>query len=68
MKTRFLIRKVSKNAVFVNSEYETMKSRPLCHHHGDYHTGNLIVNDGKLYVIDWHTMDFESYTEVVSVI
>ncbi len=45
-----------------------MKFCPLCHHHGDYHTGNLIVNDGKLYVIDWHTMDFESYTEVVSVI
>ena len=45
---------------FIEENKHLMKSRPLCHHHGDYHTGNLIVNDGKLWVIDWHTMDFES--------
>ena len=45
---------------FIEENKHLMKSRPLCHHHGDYHTGNLIVQDGKLYVIDWHTMDFDS--------
>jgi serine/threonine-protein kinase len=45
---------------FIEENKHLMKSRPLCHHHGDYHTGNLIVNDGKLWVIDWHTMDFDS--------
>lgn len=45
---------------FIEENKHLMKSRPLCRHHGDYHTGNLIVNDGKLWVIDWHTMDFES--------
>ena len=45
---------------FIEENKHLMKSRPLCHHHGDYHSGNLIVNDGKLWVIDWHTMDFDS--------
>ena len=45
---------------FIEENRHLLKSRPLCRHHGDYHTGNLIVNDGKLWVIDWHTMDFES--------
>ena len=45
---------------FIEENKHLMKSRPLCRHHGDYHTGNLIVNGGKLWVIDWHTMDFES--------
>lgn len=45
---------------FIEENKHLIKSRPLCHHHGDYHTGNLIVNDGKLWVIDWHTMDFDS--------
>ena len=37
-----------------------LKERPMCHHHGDYHTGNLIINNGTVCVIDWHTMDFDS--------
>ncbi len=45
---------------FIEENKDLMKSRPLSRHHGDYHTGNLIVNAGKLYVIDWHTMDFDS--------
>ena len=45
---------------YIEENKDLMKSRPLCRHHGDYHTGNLIVRDGKLYVIDWHTMDFDS--------
>lgn len=30
----------------------------MCRHHGDYHTGNMVVKDGVLSVIDWHTVDF----------
>ena len=37
-----------------------LKARPMCRHHGDYHTGNLITDGDKISVIDWHTMDFES--------
>ena len=45
---------------FLEENKYLLKTRPLCHHHGDYHMGNLIVNEGKLWVIDWHTMDFDS--------
>ena len=44
---------------FEDNKY-LMKKRPMCHHHGDYHTGNLIINFGEVSVIDWHTMDFDS--------
>lgn len=45
---------------FIEENGQLMHSRPMCRHHGDFHTGNLIVKDGRLWVIDWHTMDFES--------
>lgn len=44
---------------FEDNKY-LLRDRPMCHHHGDYHTGNLIINPGAVWVIDWHTMDFES--------
>ena len=44
---------------FEDNKY-LLKGRPMCHHHGDYHIGNLIINSGAVWVIDWHTMDFES--------
>ena len=36
-----------------------LKDRPMCHHHGDYHTGNIIIDSGNVWIIDWHTMDFD---------
>lgn len=45
---------------FIEENKYLMKTRPLCHHHGDYHMGNLIINEGKLWVIDWHTVDFDN--------
>lgn len=45
---------------FIEENKYLLKSRPLCHHHGDYHMGNLIINEGKLWVIDWHTVDFNN--------
>ena len=43
---------------FIEDNRHLLKNRPQCHHHGDYHAGNMIVNDGKVWVIDWHTVDF----------
>lgn len=45
---------------FIEENKYLLKSRPLCYHHGDYHMGNLIINAGKLWVIDWHTVDFDN--------
>lgn len=45
---------------FIEENKGLLKLRPLCHHHGDYHMGNLIINEGKLWVIDWHTVDFDN--------
>jgi serine/threonine-protein kinase len=39
-----------------------LENRPQCYHHGDYHLGNMIQSkDGSLFVIDWHTVDFNNY-------
>lgn len=37
-----------------------LKQREQCGHHGDYHMGNLITKDGAVFVIDWHTVDFDN--------
>lgn len=39
-----------------------LQNRPQCHHHGDYHVGNLILaKENQVFVIDWHTVDFDNY-------
>lgn len=45
---------------FIKENRHLLKTRPLCRHHSDYHMGNLIINDGQLWVIDWHTVDFDN--------
>lgn len=44
---------------YIEENRQLLKTRPLCRHHGDYHTGNLIVREGKVWVIDWHKVDFD---------
>lgn len=44
---------------FIEENKYLLKTRSQCHHHGDYHIGNLIVRDGKVWVIDWHMVDFD---------
>lgn len=45
---------------FIQSNKELLHNRPQCGLHGDFHLGNLILNkEGELFVIDWHTLDFE---------
>ena len=43
---------------FSEAHRALLRSRPLCVHHGDYHMGNLILHHGRLWVIDWQTVDF----------
>lgn len=45
---------------FLDENKQLLSTRPIIRMHGDYHTGNLIVNEGKLYVIDWHVVDFDN--------
>lgn len=52
--------KIILNYLDVNKDL--LKDRPQCYHHGDYHMGNMIqARDGSLFVIDWHTVDFDNY-------
>lgn len=45
---------------FVNENKYLLHERKQCNIHGDYHLGNLIINEQEeLFVIDWQTVDFE---------
>lgn len=45
---------------FLENNKELLRNRPQCNHHGDYHMGNLVVNQNlEISVIDWHTVDFD---------
>lgn len=47
---------------YLDTNKALLRERPQCYHHGDYHMGNMIKsNDGSLYIIDWHTVDFNNY-------
>lgn len=45
---------------YIESNRSLLDGRPQTYHHGDYHMGNLILSDGKISVIDWHTVDFDN--------
>ncbi len=45
---------------FIEKNKDLLHNRRQCNIHGDYHLGNLIINDNEeLFVIDWQTVDFE---------
>lgn len=47
---------------YLDTNKHLLKNRPQSYHHGDYHMGNMILSrDGQLYIIDWHTVDFNNY-------
>lgn len=47
---------------YIETNKSLLENRPQCYHHGDYHMGNMIQSkDGSLFVIDWHTVDFNNY-------
>lgn len=47
---------------FLEENKGLLNNRPQCFHHGDFHMGNMINTDhGDLFIIDWHTVDFDNY-------
>ena len=46
---------------YLDNNRNLLAQRPQYRHHGDYHEGNMILSpEGKLYIIDWHTVDFDN--------
>ena len=46
---------------YLESNRDLLNNRPQCHHHGDFHMGNIIQSDtGRISIIDWHTVDFDN--------
>lgn len=43
---------------YLESNTHLLENRPLCFQHGDYHIGNMMVEHGKLVVIDFDRFDF----------
>ena len=44
---------------FIEEHRHLLKKRPLTYQHGDYHTGNLMIdNNGKLVVIDFNRNEY----------
>lgn len=43
---------------YLNSNRELIKSRPQCFQHGDYHIGNMMIQNGKIVIIDFDRYDF----------
>lgn len=47
---------------YLDDNRSLLEGRPQYYHHGDYHMGNMIQSkDGSLFIIDWHTVDFNNY-------
>jgi len=46
---------------YFNNNRSLLKERPQCYMHGDFHTGNLMVAEQELFVIDWEILLFNSY-------
>jgi len=43
---------------FVQSNRHLLKNRPQCFQHGDYHVGNMMLENGELKIIDFDRYDF----------
>jgi len=44
---------------YLNANRQLLKNRPQCFQHGDYHIGNMMIdNDGKLQIIDFDRYDY----------
>lgn len=44
---------------YINANRQLLKDRPQCYQHGDYHIGNMMVdNDNKLQIIDFDRYDY----------
>ncbi|SHI61154.1 aminoglycoside phosphotransferase family protein [Lutispora thermophila] len=44
---------------YINANRQLLKYHPQCFHHGDYHIGNMMIdNDGNLQIIDFNRYDY----------
>lgn len=43
---------------YLNSNRELLKNRPQCFQHGDYHIGNMMIQNGEIVIIDFDRYDF----------
>ena len=43
---------------YIAKNRHLIEGRPQCFQHGDYHIGNMMVCDGRLYIIDFDRYDF----------
>ena len=49
---------------YIQDNKNLLRNRPQCFHHGDYHTGNLMMtSDGDLSVIDWELLDYDNHAD-----
>ena len=43
---------------YIEENRHLLKNRPQSFQHGDYHTGNMMVEDGKIVIIDFDRFDY----------
>lgn len=43
---------------YIEENRELLQSRPQCFQHGDYHIGNMMLQKGELYIIDFDRFDY----------
>ena len=43
---------------YLNANRHLLAGRPQCYQHGDYHIGNMMIEDGQLRIIDFDRYDF----------
>ena len=43
---------------YLNANRDLLKNRPQCFQHGDYHVGNMMIENDKIVIIDFDRYDF----------
>lgn len=43
---------------YIENNRELLRNRPQCFHHGDYHIGNMMIENKELFIIDFDRFDF----------
>lgn len=43
---------------YINENRSLLSDRPQCFQHGDYHIGNMVIENGELVIIDFDRVDF----------
>lgn len=43
---------------YLENNRELLRNRPQCFQHGDYHVGNMMIENGELVIIDFDRFDF----------